>query len=245
MKHLSLFCFCMCLFLTAFCNVLDEAQALALTRAFQKSARYPDKARHAEIPGAVLLKLTKYNDALLLETVYTSNEAFTEVNGKDMLSQLKKVSPLLPDTLEYFIPLYFELDANGNLYTLSKKDIRQLNSKIISLGSPSTMLNPILIKGYSSTNCKRFEPDAKPEALAIQVYPNPAHGQLTFHIPDQMLGVSLTLEIFTAQGNMVLRKTICPEVDRDVLPLNGIKPGTYILQLTNTKHIASEKLIIK
>ena len=65
---------------------------------------------------------------------------------------------------------------------------------------------------------------------SMQVYPNPAQGQLTVEWPEG--GGALNIALYALNGSPVARfgfMTRAGEPVREVLPLNGLPAGTYIL----------------
>ncbi|MBG38543.1 MAG: hypothetical protein CL857_01345 [Cryomorphaceae bacterium] len=70
-------------------------------------------------------------------------------------------------------------------------------------------------------------------------YPNPFNDHITIYIKNQS-----KVSIFSVDGKEVLSKNNM-QPGQNIISLNGLPQGSYILQIENSKGILSKEIIIK
>ncbi|NVO19666.1 MAG: T9SS type A sorting domain-containing protein [Bacteroidetes bacterium] len=80
-----------------------------------------------------------------------------------------------------------------------------------------------------------------PGGAAISLFPNPVKSTLTLSL-NQKINGHVECELFSIHGTLILRKPV--ELNSNLLELDGIPPGTYLLNITlDGKQIKSFKVI--
>jgi hypothetical protein len=96
------------------------------------------------------------------------------------------------------------------------------------------------LSNYLSTTTNNFEEE-------ISIYPNPmsSDDDLYLNIPKHMLGQNATVEVYTAFGKLVHRKTYESLNKSEQLKLRNLSSGLYIVKVNLKNDVQSYKLIKK
>lgn len=84
------------------------------------------------------------------------------------------------------------------------------------------------------------EPPAPP-GWQLQLYPNPASGAVVLQSGQLAMN---KLELYNSLGQLLIRKTL-PALRQAELPLGGLPPGLYFLQVFTDQGVVGKKLIVK
>ena len=149
---------------------------------------------------------------------------------------------LAPDVLANLPAPYHAYlhDAATNAYT----DLAQPTP--VSIGLPA---NAPVAGRYTLV----FSPQARalataPAALAalVSLYPNPAHGSAVLHLPAALhLPQGSSARLLNALGQVV-RRVDCPAGKEEItLPLAGLAPGIYAVQVSTAAGTVSQRLTVE
>ena len=88
-----------------------------------------------------------------------------------------------------------------------------------------------------------------PAALAQQIgiYPNPAHGQVTLQLPNDLRQQPVAVSVLNALGQQVLTR-ILPAgrpAEAVTLPLTGLAKGVYTVRLTTLQGLVTKRLVVE
>ncbi len=84
----------------------------------------------------------------------------------------------------------------------------------------------------------------KKQALALSLYPNPAHGgNVQLSVKGLAQGEEATLVITGLMGRTILQQAL--EQDTVLLATNRLKPGTYIVRVITQTALHTQKLVIR
>ncbi|MCJ8165553.1 T9SS type A sorting domain-containing protein [Pontibacter sp. E15-1] len=82
------------------------------------------------------------------------------------------------------------------------------------------------------------------QALALRLYPNPAHGgQVEVTATGLPEGQEATLTVTGLMGRTVLQQPL--RQSAATLPTDGLKPGTYIVRVATANSLLTQKLVIR
>ncbi|MFN8397611.1 MAG: T9SS type A sorting domain-containing protein [Bacteroidia bacterium] len=84
--------------------------------------------------------------------------------------------------------------------------------------------------------------DAPIEA-AFQMYPNPAHDQVQLALPPQMAGHAGQLEVFSADGRLLMSRAI-PTGNTHKIDLRGLPAGLHLVRLSIAGHAPITKRLV-
>ena len=87
---------------------------------------------------------------------------------------------------------------------------------------------------------KVFEPDRS--GSLFSVYPNPTSGNLTLEMNDNIEFSSIRIEIFNAQGNLILTASE-PVAQQYNLSIANQPPGVYLIRVLRDKELGIKKII--
>lgn len=85
--------------------------------------------------------------------------------------------------------------------------------------------------------------DQTKNTLAITTYPNPVANELRITIPQQWQDQKVVYDMFTANGKMVKRLVNNRASQTEILYLNDINAGTYIVKLTSGNESAVQQIV--
>jgi len=120
-----------------------------------------------------------------------------------------------------------DLDGNGTL------DFITANTPSGAAGSASVRLNSQVLATV-------------PAQLAGQVslYPNPAHGTVRLHLPTELAGPGVQLQLLNALGQVVFQRRLSGQLTTEV-PLPRLPAGTYTVQLSTTRGLVHKRLLVE
>lgn len=81
-----------------------------------------------------------------------------------------------------------------------------------------------------------------PQLVGAEVYPNPAHGQVTVHRAASLRG-SLTATLFDALGRKVRQMNIASPTTS--LSLADVPPGVYVIRLSAPEGVLNQRLVVE
>lgn len=97
---------------------------------------------------------------------------------------------------------------------------------------------------FEYSNVVAVEVEGKPGG-GISVFPNPAAGQVEVGLPADLVDKALDITIRDLSGRVVLRQQQ-PAGERFVqLPLDGVPPGYYTVNVQAGSRLLTEKLIVE
>lgn len=76
----------------------------------------------------------------------------------------------------------------------------------------------------------------------IKVYPNPANTLLTIDLPEETLHKEISFKLIDLSGIIISKGRM--KANKDIINIQGVSKGTYILQLTSNKLFSNKKLVI-
>jgi hypothetical protein len=81
----------------------------------------------------------------------------------------------------------------------------------------------------------------------IEIFPNPASGELTIRFPDHFDGLGVEVEIFNLEGILVFQQKIdLKQADRTiVLNVSNLNMGVYIISIRNKYTRIHHRIIIR
>lgn len=79
--------------------------------------------------------------------------------------------------------------------------------------------------------------------VAILTYPNPATNEIRVTIPANWQKMKMSYEIFSLNGQSVLRKEATSSSQTEVLNIANIQPGVYVVRVTGGGETAQQKII--
>jgi len=84
-----------------------------------------------------------------------------------------------------------------------------------------------------------------PAAPRFSLLPNPARGQVTLQLPEELLGVRATVEVFTLLGERIFNTTFpSTGLGTIVLPTHNWDTGTYMVQVTGPNGLSSDEVLV-
>jgi hypothetical protein len=86
-------------------------------------------------------------------------------------------------------------------------------------------------------------PDAPEEiatALQVQLYPNPASGEVNIQLAGNQGKVEMT--IYTLEGKPVKTSTLTDDVT--TLNINSLQPGVYLIRFRSEAGVVTERLVV-
>ena len=84
----------------------------------------------------------------------------------------------------------------------------------------------------------------------LEIYPNPAHDEIAFNLPAELINKETKIEIYDAQGKLVLSRSVndlqLATIYQRNIKLNNITDGLYILKLlsANGNLLSSKKFTV-
>ncbi len=133
--------------------------------------------------------------------------------------------------------LDIQLDAQGRIYVCHYSTTYK-NEELLHYHTEFSVSNKLVI---------RLHGDGLPASVAdltmpaLNVFPNPAHDQVTVHLPEQQL---TSIQLFGADGRMV--NTLAGALaDRMVLPLGEVIPGVYLLEVRTAQGHRIVKQVVR
>lgn len=94
---------------------------------------------------------------------------------------------------------------------------------------------------YSSTRIIRFGEEK--EQLSIVTYPNPVTTELRITIPSSWQNKSVSFDIYNANGQMVKRVLSTKAAQTQVMMVNDIANGIYIVKASNGTESATQRIV--
>ena len=79
--------------------------------------------------------------------------------------------------------------------------------------------------------------------VAILTYPNPATNEIRVTIPASWQKIKMSYEIFSLNGQSVLRKEATSSSQTEVLNIANLQPGVYVVRVTGGGETAQQKII--
>lgn len=94
----------------------------------------------------------------------------------------------------------------------------------------------------SGTRIIRFGNQSK-SFISILTYPNPATNEIRVTIPANWQKMKISYEIFSLNGQSVLRKEATSSSQTEVLNIANLQPGVYVVRVTGGGETAQQKII--
>lgn len=85
--------------------------------------------------------------------------------------------------------------------------------------------------------------DDRPQALGLQMRPNPARSRTVLAIPSG-LSLPAMVHVFNAMGQRVYQQPVAPGQESLWLNLEGVSPGVYMVSLSSARGQATGKLLV-
>lgn len=147
----------------------------------------------------------------------------------------------------------YSCDENGNCAAaISVKEGAKLNWNIqaicnmngVTIYSPKVEGKEMVIPPCQSIAAGESN-DSKTNNETIRVYPNPTTGYLTVEYVNKISG-AVELKVFDVNGKTAFGKTFkaVTGINKYVLDLHNLLPGTYLLNLNNGGDIRTTKFVL-
>ncbi|MDX5438634.1 MAG: hypothetical protein LPK03_15640 [Pontibacter sp.] len=144
-----------CSWFTAYSQAGSDSVATAqVMEAIAKSVRYPIPSHRKQEAGVALLRVVKKGEAVAVESLYASNNAFDfalSVNHQYLLTHLQdKISSMLPDQFEVIVPLEFSLKRQGQekLPPAAHEVYLMLQKAAVLKQEGQTVVDPIVVEVF-------------------------------------------------------------------------------------------------
>jgi len=116
----------------------------------------------------------------------------------------------------------------------------------VPAGSTGGLITVITPAGQAtSATALRTALATRPDAntLAVQLYPNPAHGLVQLQLPASSSTVQV--ELTNALGQRVRQAELRPQAGAATLNIGGLAPGLYTVRLMAGRQAASQQLVVE
>lgn len=94
---------------------------------------------------------------------------------------------------------------------------------------------------YSPVKALRF--GISNQITTISVYPNPAVNELRITIPSQWQNSTVSYQLFNMNGQIVKQLNNSQPSQTELMNMSDVKPGSYVLRVSNGAEIATQKII--
>jgi hypothetical protein len=81
--------------------------------------------------------------------------------------------------------------------------------------------------------------------MIVNIFPNPGGGNVHLRFNDYLLGNDFDIEIYSADGKLILHRRLIANNYNEILNLNFLENGIYFFKISNGEMSQTQHLIIK